>query len=211
MPLPATLLAVLLAASGGGAPRLEAPPEPRLDAPGDPRLEASRAPSWRVPAAHAAGVLLGMRLAVSLAWPRAYDPTRFSAQGEQLRLAFTRPPELRRGSLLASDGDPAWINGLGHALFGAEVYGRTRQCGHGALAGLLAAASASVAWEYALEAPYKRPSAVDLVWTPVVGAVAGEGRFRLWRWLSARRAPGFWLVLVDPLGELERRALRTGC
>lgn len=196
MLLSAVLLPLLLVADGAGSPRLERAPSE---------------PSWRVPAAHAGGVLLGMRLAVSLAWPAAYDPTRFSSGGRQLRLAYTRPPELRRGSLLSSDGDPAWINGVGHALFGAEVYGRTRQCGHGALAGLLAAASASIAWEYALEAPYKRPSAVDLVWTPVVGAVAGEGRFRLWRWLSARRAPGFWLVLVDPLGELERRAFRTGC
>lgn len=195
MLLSAVLLPILLAAEGGASPRLEAPARP----------------SWSVPVAHAGGVLLGMRLAVSLRWPDAYDPTRLASQERQLRLAYTRPPELRRGNLLTSDGDPAWINGVGHALFGAEVYGRTRQCGHGALAGFLAAASASVVWEYALEAPYKRPSAVDLVWTPVVGAVVGEGRFQLRRWLEARGASGWWLVVIDPLGDLERRVLRTRC
>lgn len=195
MLLSAVLLPILLASEGGASPRLEAQPEP----------------SWSVPVAHAGGVLLGMRLAVSLRWPDAYDPSRRASQERQLRLAYTRPPELRRGNLLTSDGDPAWINGVGHALFGAEVYGRTRQCGHGALAGFLAAASASVVWEYALEAPYKRPSAVDLVWTPVVGAVVGEGRFQLRRWLESRGASGWWLTVIDPLGDLERRVLRTRC
>lgn len=195
MLLSVVLLPILLVADGAGSPRPDAPPEP----------------SWRVPVAHAGGILLGMRATASLAWPDAYDPTRFGSEAKQLRLAYTRPPELHRGNLLTSDGDPAWINGVGHALFGAEVYGRARQCGHGALAGVVAATSASVAWEYALEAPYKRPSAVDLVWTPVVGAIVGEGRFQLRRWLEARGAAGWWLVAVDPLGEFERRVLRTSC
>jgi Domain of unknown function (DUF3943) len=191
----AAALVPLLLAQGGDAPRALPP----------------SAPSWRVPAAHAAGVLLGMRLAVSVAWPDAYDPTRLGSEGTQLRLAYTRPPELRGGNPLTSDGDPVWLNGIAHALFGSEVYGRTRQCGHGPLAGLLAAASASVAWEYGLEAPYKRPSAIDLVWTPFVGALVGEGRFRLWRWLETRGAGWGWRVAVDPLGEFERGVLRTRC
>ena len=142
----------------------------------------------------------------------AYDPTRFQAEGAQLRLAFTRPPELRAGrNLLESDGDPWWLNGFGHALFGSEIYGRTRQCGHGALGALVATAAATAVWEYGLEAPHKRPSAVDLVWTPLAGAALGEGRFRLHRWLISRGAAAWLLFAVDPLGEGERRVLGTGC
>jgi hypothetical protein len=180
---------------------------------GDPATPAAPpAASWRVPAAHAGGLLLAMRLSVGVAWPDAYDPTRFSSERRQLRLAYTRPPELRRGrGLLVSDGDPAWLNGAGHGLFGSEVYGRTRQCGHGAVAAFLTTAAASVAWEYGLEAPYKRPSAIDLVWTPVVGGVLGEARFRLHRWLRARGSAGWVLFAVDPFGETERRVASTGC
>jgi hypothetical protein len=44
-----------------------------------------------------------------------------------------------------------------------------------------------------------------------VGGLLGEGRFRLHRWLSARRASPWLLFAVDPLGESERRFLRTRC
>jgi hypothetical protein len=174
--------------------------------------EARPAPSWQVPVAHAGGVLLGMRISLGLLWPEAYDPTRFAGQRDQLRLAYTRPPELRRDrTLLESDGDPAWLNGIGHGLFGSEVYGRTRQCGHGALAAFLATAATSVVWEYGLEAPHKRPSAIDLVWTPVVGGVLGEARFRLHRSLRARGSAPWLLFVVDPFGEAERRLVGSGC
>jgi hypothetical protein len=153
-----------------------------------------------------------MRLAVSLAWPEAYDPTRGGAMRDQLRLAYTRPPELDRSRrLLESDGDPWWVNGVGHAAFGSEIYGRTRQCGGGPAAALLATAAASVVWEYGLEAPHKRPSAVDLVWTPLAGALLGEGRYRLHAWLRSRNASAWLLFVVDPLGESERRVLHTRC
>jgi hypothetical protein len=161
---------------------------------------------------HAGGVLLGMRLSAGLIWPKAYDPTRIEEERGQLRLAYTRPPELRSDrSLLESDGDPAWLNTIGHGLFGSEIYGRTRQCGHGPLAAFLATTAASVVWEYGLEAPHKRPSAIDLVWTPLVGGVLGEGRFRFHRWLKARGSAPWLLFLVDPLGEGERRIARSRC
>lgn len=202
----ASVAAALLVAAPAGAPAAVPP------APGEGAAAATPAASWAVPAAHAGGVLLGMRLAVSAAWPEGYDPTRFRSEREHLRLAFTRPPEFRRDrALLESDGDPWWHNAFAHAAFGSEIYGRTRQCGGGPVAGLLAAAATSIAWEYGLEAPHKRPSAVDLVWTPLVGALVGEGRFRLHRWLRARGGSPWLLLAVDPLGEGERRLLRTRC
>ncbi|HSM93537.1 MAG TPA: DUF3943 domain-containing protein [Anaeromyxobacteraceae bacterium] len=207
-PLLATIAAALLAVE----PATAAPESPPAAAPTAAEAAPQGGPRWTVPAAHAGGFLLGMRLTVSVAWPSAYDPTRWREERDQLRLAFTRPPELdphRR--LLESDGDPWWLNGFGHAYFGAEIYGRTRQCGWGPLAAVLATAATSVAWEYGLEAPYKRPSAVDLVWTPLAGALLGEGRYRLHRWLARRGASPWLLIVVDPLGEGERRLLHTGC
>lgn len=47
--------------------------------------------------------------------------------------------------------------------------------------------------------------------TPVVGGLLGEGRFRLHRWLSVRGASPWLLFALDPLGESERRFLRTRC
>ncbi len=211
-PVLASLALLAAAVASATAPATDAP------APAAPPVSA-RAPdlapsarTWTVPAAHAGGVLLGMRLALSVAWPDAYDPTRGADMRRQLRIAYTMPPEFdaSRG-LLESDGDPWWLNGAGHALFGSEIYGRTRQCGGGPVAALVAAAAVSVAWEYGLEAPHQRPSAVDLVWTPLAGAVLGEGRFRLHRWLRARNASGWLLFAVDPLGEAERRFARTRC
>jgi hypothetical protein len=167
-----------------------------------PALEGET--SWKVPALHAAGVVIGMRAAASALWPAAYDPTRFSDEGRNLKAAFTRPPDFRPSlGLLRSDGDPWAINVFGHGAFGSEIYLRTRQCGHEPWAALAATALTSTAWEYLVEGPYKRPSAIDLVWTPLVGGlVLGEARFRLWRAIDSR----FWRAVIDPLGSLERAA-----
>ncbi|TMA16547.1 MAG: DUF3943 domain-containing protein [Deltaproteobacteria bacterium] len=164
--------------------------------------------SWRVPIAHAGGVLISMRVAASLAWPRDYDPTRFSNEAHNLNLAFTRPPDFRPGlGLLRSDGDPVAINTLGHGAFGSEIYLRARQCGHDALPALALTAIVSTSWEYLVEGPYKRPSAIDLVWTPLIGGlVFGEARFRLYRATNSR----VFHVLLDPFGSLERHA-GAGC
>jgi len=159
---------------------------------------------WKVPAFHAAGVVLSMRLAASAAWPAAYDPTRFADEGRNLKAAFTQPPDFRPSlGVLRSDGDPWAINVFGHGAFGSEIYLRTRQCGHGRWTALAATAVTSTAWEYLIEGPYKRPSAIDLVWTPLVGGlVLGEARFRLWEAVESR----FWRAVIDPLGSLERAA-----
>jgi hypothetical protein len=170
-------------------------------------------PVYLVPLAHAGGVLAGMRLSLSIIWTEAYDPFPLSRSLAQLERAYTEPPELRRDrGLIESDGDPWPINVFGHGLFGMEVYGRFRRCGGGALASLGFAVATSAFWEYGPEAFHKRPSAVDLVLTPLVGAALGEARYRLQRWLRGRtgglRALG---VVVDPLGAAERAWLGTRC
>jgi hypothetical protein len=58
-----------------------------------------------------------------------------------------------------------------------------------------------------VEGSYKRPSAIDLVWTPLIGGlVFGEARFRLYRTTDSRLLH----VLLDPFGSLERFA-GAGC
>jgi hypothetical protein len=171
--------------------------------------------SWTVPIVHGVGLLAGMRLALSVAWPEAYDPLPLSRSGHQFARAYRGPPEFRRDRwLLESDGDPWAINVIGHGLFGAEIYGRVRQCGGAPWQALAFAAGTSVVWEYGIESFSKRPSTIDLVATPLIGAALGETRFRTQRWLR-RHPPGFWRrfgeILIDPLGEAERGVLKTRC
>src|SRR5204863_208147 len=122
-------------------------------------------------------LLAGMPLGLSIAWPEAYDPLPLTRSGHQFAQAYNRGPEFRSDRwLLESDGDPWAINVIGHGLFGAEVYGRVRQCGGGPWQALAFTAGTSVVWEYGIESFNKRPSAIDLVATPVIGAALGEAR-----------------------------------
>lgn len=177
--------------------------------PADPAKAAD--PAARVVAVHSATVLLGMRLGAALLWPADYGPGALGQAPGHLREAFSRPPLFRSDRpLLESDGDPWAINVFGHGLFGSEIYLRSRQCGGAPLEALAWTAGASVAWEYVLEGSVKRPSAIDLAWTPIVGGlVFGELRFRAWRSLGADD-PGvlrrIGRALLDPLGSLERAA-----
>ncbi len=75
------------------------------------------------------------------------------------------------------------------------------------------AAAAAFTWEYLVEAWYKRPSAIDLFWTPAGGALLGELRYQLYllakHRIAARVPRVLMMSLLDPLGELERLIL--GC
>src|SRR5437899_8153527 len=91
-------------------------------------------PGRRVVAAHAGGVLLGMRLGSALLWPADYGPRALGDAPGHLREAVSRPPLFRPDrSLLESDGDPWTVTVIGHGLFGSELYLRSRQCGGAAL------------------------------------------------------------------------------
>jgi hypothetical protein len=211
--LNAALALALLASPAAPAASPAPAPEPALVAP--EHEPPAPEPIYTVPLAHTAGVILGMRLALSLMWPDAYDPIPLGRSADQYTLAWTRPPEYRRDrGLLESDGDPWVINVVGHGLFGAEVYGRVRACHGPPWVALAFTAGASVAWEFGLEAFHKRPSGVDLVLTPLLGAALGEGRHQLQRWLRTLPRSGWRRLLeivVDPLGEGERGLLRTRC
>ena len=163
--------------------------------------------SWLIPTAHAGGLMAGMRLSLSLLWPESFNPLPLSRSFDTFRQNWSRAPHFEtERALFESDNDPWPLNAIGHGLFGSEVYLRARQCGHAPLPALAFTTAASTFWEYGIEAFHKRPSAVDLVWTPLGGLLIGEVRYRVWRaadWTPLK-------VVVDPFGELER-ALGTRC
>jgi hypothetical protein len=72
---------------------------------------------------------------------------------------------------------------------------------------------ATVAWEYAFEGNGVRPSALDLVYTPVAGLLLGEGRYwgvRLSRDIKPSALGAVIRAVLDPLGEIER-SLGSAC
>ena len=186
---------VALSDAGGAATRAEPP-----------------APNLVIPVLHGVALMSVMRVSESILYPDPFSRTQyFVAHYEE---AFTKPP-LFDGSRRAFewDGDPWPLNVVGHGLFGSELYVRARTCylpWYGALA---FTAVSSAVWEYAFEGNGVRPSALDLVYTPLAGLALGEGRYQVWRAASNVRSTGLRTVIraaVDPFGEAER-ALGAGC
>jgi hypothetical protein len=167
------------------------------------------ASSWLVPALHGAGLLVGQRVGASLLWTRAFSLEDGDRNLRHLRAGYTQPPAFDpRRQLFEWDGDRWEINFVGHGLMGSELYLRARQCRHGFAASLAFAAVGSLVWEYGVEVWHSRPSANDLLWTPLGGALIGELRFVTWE-MAADLSPvarGIVRAIVDPFGELERAA-----
>jgi hypothetical protein len=86
---------------------------------------------------------------------------------------FVTPPEL-------NDGDPFVTNYIAHPMFGGFTYHVFRQRGHSAGRSLYASALHSALFEYTIEGFIQRPSGVDLLVTPLIGAPIGA---RLGKWI----------------------------
>ena len=102
---------------------------------------------------------------------------------------------------------------LGHGLFGSELYLRARTCHLPWYGALAFTAASSALWEYGFEGNGVRPSALDLVYTPLAGMALGEGRHVVWRAAGGLASAGlrtFLRAAVDPFGEAER-AFGAGC
>jgi len=181
-----------------------------------PELRAQEPPhatSWLVPALHGVGLLAAQRVGAMLLWRPAFSLEDGDRNLRFLRLAYTEPPTFDASRRpFAWDGDRWQINLVGHGLMGSELYLRARQCGHGALPAIAFTAAASAVWEYGVEVYNARPSANDLVWTPLGGALLGELRFVTWELAGGlpRGARAVLRAVVDPFGELER-ALGAPC
>jgi hypothetical protein len=180
--------------------------EPVLEEAAEPR------PDIVIPLAHAVALMTVMRATESFIWPDPFARTQhFAGHYEE---AFTRPPVFDTSQRAFEwDGDPWYINTFGHGLFGSELYMRARTCHLPWYGALAFAAGSSAVWEYAFEGNGVRPSALDLVFTPLGGMLLGEARYLGWNAAQGIRAPalrGTVRAVLDPLGELER-AVGTGC
>lgn len=188
--------------------------EPVVAAEVAPGPAAEPRPNVVIPIFHAAGQFLLQRTAEAYFYPDPFAYSRVGEWGKHYRDAFTKPPLFdRHAPAFEWDHDRWTINVIGHGLMGSELYLRARQCALGVPLSFAFTAAASTVWEYAIEGNGVRPSAEDLVYTPLAGLVLGEGRFQLFRLASGLAAPGPRAVLkavIDPFGELER-ALGTRC
>jgi hypothetical protein len=198
---------------------LAAPPSAALDAtapdavatePGRTRANVD----WTVPVLHTGGLFVGMRATEAYLWPHPFAETDPDLIFEHYREAYTRPPLFdpeRRA--FEWDGDHWTLNVIGHGLLGSELYFRPRRCGASVLGALAFAAGSSVFWEYVVEANGVRPSALDLVYTPLAGIVLGEARYAGYTVAGAianRTWRGVVRAVLDPFGEVER-ALGAPC
>lgn len=186
------------------AVEVEARPYERVE----PKRVSADWERWALPIGHHHGVMLGMRLTEVYLWPEPFAETQPTQLGLRYRAAFTSSPKWDGAApWFEWDGDRWWINAVGHSLFGSELYVAARRCSFDPLQALAMTALSSAAWEYGYEASGVRPSALDLVYTPLSGMVLGEARF--WVYHRAGRLPRGPLRailegLVDPLGQVER-------
>ena len=165
-----------------------------------------RSPSVVVPAVHSLALMTVMRGAESYLYPDPFSKPKYF--GDHYKEAFTKAPIFDpHKPAFRWDGDSVAINVVGHGLFGSELYLRARQCRWGVLGSFAFAAGTSAVWEYAFEGNGVRPSAQDLIYTPLAGIALGEARYFVYR--AARNIPVV-RVIVDPFGEIERAA-GTGC
>lgn len=165
-------------------------------------------PNIVVPAVHGLALMTVMRVTETFLWPDPFaKPEQFGARYEE---AFTKLPVFDSSKpFLRWDGDPLVVNAVGHALFGSELYLRARQCRFSWAESLAFAAGTSALWELGFEANGARPSALDLVYTPLAGLLLGEARFVLHRaagGIGSSLARGLVRGALDPLGDLERAA-----
>jgi hypothetical protein len=166
--------------------------------------------SLSVPILHATALMTGMRIGAALIWPRPFADVSGERLASSYEAAYTRPPKFELDQpAFRWDGDPLVVNVAGHALFGSELYLRARTCRLGVWGALGFAAAGSTVWEYGFEASAVRPSALDLVYTPIAGFLLGEGRYQLWDAafsIRDRTLRDVVQVALDPFGELERAA-----
>lgn len=177
-----------------------------VDRPADHEIQ------WAPPILHTTSLFVLMRATETVLWPDPFanfDPEFVGARYDD---AFTLPPKFDASRpAFEWDGDHWTINVIGHGLLGSELYLRARTCHFGWAGSLGFAAAASAVWEYGFEANGVRPSAQDLLYTPIAGLVLGEARFRAARALEGRGGFGGVLrVVLDPFGEAER-ALGSPC
>lgn len=108
------------------------------------------------------------------------------------------------------DHDKFYFNYLLHPYAGAAYFMAARSCGFNFWrSALYSSIISTVGWEFGIEAFMERPSYQDIVITPVIGSLIGEGFYRAKRWLvnndyrlfGSRVLGSILAFLVDPVNE----------
>lgn len=97
------------------------------------------------------------------------DGQQYEESWNQFKDAWTKPPVF--------DTDNPAVNYLGHPYFGAQFYLSQRNYGESPLYSFLFSTFMSTAFEYFIESWAEQPSINDLIVTPVLGSILGEGIF----------------------------------
>ncbi len=172
------------------------------------QLQLVQEPVWDVPVWHSLGLMTTMRVGEAALWPDPFAETRWSIVGPRYQAAFTQPPKWDSNrDVFEWDGDRWYINAIGHAALGGELYFRPRACGHGVWVALGQATLGAAVWDYLFEANGVRPSGLDLWYTPLSGVVVGELRFQGYRATTRLQSVPLRTALqflLDPFGQIER-------
>jgi hypothetical protein len=97
------------------------------------------------------------------------DGHQYEESWNSFKDAWTKPPVF--------DSDNPAVNYLGHPYFGSLFYLSQRNYGESPLYSFLFSTFMSTAFEYFIESWDEQPSINDLIITPVVGSILGEGIF----------------------------------
>ncbi|WP_275938704.1 DUF3943 domain-containing protein [Sorangium cellulosum] len=191
------------------------PAEARVPGALPPAAPGSAEPSWAPPILHSLAVLTVTRSVEAVLWPEPFADLRLERWAHHYGEAVTKPPLFDASQpAFQWDHDPWPINVIGHGLLGSEIYFRARVCRFSAPAALAFTLAGTHLWEYGYEANGVRPSALDLVYTPLAGVLLGELRLATFRAAEGLESAGARLLvraLVDPLGEIERGIGVSGC
>ncbi|PUD75172.1 DUF3943 domain-containing protein, partial [Helicobacter pylori] len=111
------------------------------------------------------------------------------------------------------DNDSFIFNEILHPYFGAMYYMQPRMAGFGWMASaFFSFITSTLFWEYGLEAFVEVPSWQDLVITPLLGSILGEGFYQLTRYIQRNEGKLFGslflgrlvIALMDPIGFIIR-------
>lgn len=109
------------------------------------------------------------------------------------------------------DDDELWLNYIAHPYFGALYYIQPRMAGFDWSESVFFSFLASTFfWEYGLEGFAETPSWQDIIITPAIGSLLGEGFYRIIRYIQLNDNKLFdqwWLGkgiiwILDPIGSL---------
>ncbi len=110
------------------------------------------------------------------------------------------------------DGDNLFLNYVMHPYFGAVYYMAMRGAGYRwESSAVYSFAMSTFFWEYGFEAFFETPSLQDIVVTPVVGSLIGEGFYQAKKKIkknddlvmNSRFMGHFCMFLLDPLNEVQ--------